>query len=50
MADEGKRKIQHHGEITLPEKFREENDLEPGDYIYYNLHSRDSSKLVIEAL
>jgi len=48
MADQGKRKVQSHGQVTLPKEFREENDIEKGDYISWKRHSRDSSKLIIE--
>jgi len=48
MKDQGKRKVQSKGEITLPQKFREENNIEPGDHIKWNIHSRDRSKLIIE--
>lgn len=48
MPDEGRRKVQSKGEITLPESFRKENDIEPGDHVSYNVHSRDRSKLIIE--
>jgi len=47
MADEGKRRVQSKGEITLPKEFREENDIEPGDYIEWKIHSRNDSKLII---
>jgi bifunctional DNA-binding transcriptional regulator/antitoxin component of YhaV-PrlF toxin-antitoxin module len=49
MAEKGKRRIQSKGEITLPKEFRDENDIFPGDYIAWKRHSRDSSKLIIEA-
>jgi bifunctional DNA-binding transcriptional regulator/antitoxin component of YhaV-PrlF toxin-antitoxin module len=48
MADQGKRKVQSKGEITLPIEFREENDIEKGDYVEWKRHSRDKSKLIIE--
>ncbi|MFB6200152.1 MAG: AbrB/MazE/SpoVT family DNA-binding domain-containing protein [Candidatus Nanohaloarchaea archaeon] len=48
MADQGKRRVQSKGEITLPKEWREENDISPGDYIRWKRHSRDSSKLIIE--
>jgi AbrB family looped-hinge helix DNA binding protein len=50
MAEEGKRRVQSKGEITLPKEFREENDISPGDYITWKRHSRDKSKLIIEAI
>jgi len=49
MPDQGKRKVQSKGEITLPKSFREENEISPGDHIHYNVHSRDRSKIVITA-
>jgi len=48
MAEQGKRKVQSKGEVTLPKEFRDEHDLEPGDYINWKRHSRDKSKLIIE--
>jgi len=48
MATEGKRKVQSKGEVTLPKEFRDEHNLEPGDYIKWKRHSRDKSKLIIE--
>lgn len=48
MADHGKRKVQSKGEITLPKEFREVNNIEPGDYISWKIHSRNSSKIIIE--
>jgi bifunctional DNA-binding transcriptional regulator/antitoxin component of YhaV-PrlF toxin-antitoxin module len=48
MPDEGKRKVQSKGEFTLPESFRNENDISPGDHVKYKVHSRDRSKLIIE--
>jgi bifunctional DNA-binding transcriptional regulator/antitoxin component of YhaV-PrlF toxin-antitoxin module len=49
MAEQGKRRIQQKGEVTLPKEFRDDNDLSPGDYVKWKRHSRDSSKLIIEA-
>ncbi|MFB6182762.1 MAG: AbrB/MazE/SpoVT family DNA-binding domain-containing protein, partial [Candidatus Nanohaloarchaea archaeon] len=40
--------VQSKGEVTLPKEFREENDLEPGDYVRWKRHSRDKTKLIIE--
>ena len=48
MPDKGKRKVQSHGQITLPKDFREENDIEKGDYIKYRRHKRNNSELIIE--
>lgn len=48
MAEKGKRRVQSKGEITLPKEYREENNLQPGDYINWKRHSRDKSKLIIE--
>jgi len=48
MKDEGKRKVQSKGEITLPKKFRDQNNIEPGDYIHWNIHSKNKSKIIIE--
>jgi bifunctional DNA-binding transcriptional regulator/antitoxin component of YhaV-PrlF toxin-antitoxin module len=48
MAEEGIRKVQSKGEITLPIDFREENDIEPGDHVSWKRHSRDKTKLIIE--
>ena len=48
MAEKGKRKVQTHGQIALPKEFREDNDIEKGDYVSWKRHSRDDSKLIIE--
>lgn len=48
MPKEGYRKLQSHGQVTLPKSFRDRHDLEKGDKIYYKEHSRDKSKLIIE--
>jgi len=49
MPGSGKRKVQSKGEITLPQEFREDNDIEENqDYISWKRHSRDKSKLIIE--
>jgi AbrB family looped-hinge helix DNA binding protein len=48
MAEEGRRKVQSKGEITLPKEFREDNGIESGDYVAWKRHSRDSSKIIIE--
>jgi len=48
MADQGKRKVQARGEITLPKCFRKDNDIKPGDHIKWKRHSRDNSKLIIQ--
>jgi len=48
MAENGKRKVQSRGEVTLPQEFREDNDIDPGDYVNWKRHSRDSSKLIIK--
>jgi len=45
---DGKRKVQQKGEITLPQDFREDNDIEEGeDYISHKRHSRNGKKLII---
>lgn len=49
MPDEGKRKMQSKGQVTLPQDFREENGVEKGDHIYYKRHSRDNSKIIISS-
>lgn len=48
MAKDGKRKVQSNGRISMPKEFREENDIEKGDYIKWKRHSRDKTKLIIE--
>jgi len=48
MPDQGKRKLQSRGQITLPQSWRKENNLEKGDHIKYKVHSRNRKKLVIE--
>jgi len=48
MAEEGKRKVQQNGRIAMPKEFREENNIEKGDYVSWKRHSRDKSKLIIE--
>ena len=47
MAEKGHRKIQTHGQTTLPKEFREEHNLGKGDTIYWKRHSRDKKKLII---
>ena len=49
MAEKGIRKVQDKGEVTLPIDFREENNIDPGDHVRWKRHSRDKSKLIIEA-
>lgn len=49
MAEEGKRKVQQNGRIAMPKEFRDDNDIEKGDYVSWKRHSRDKSKLIIEA-
>lgn len=49
MAEQGKRCVQSKGEITLPKEFREDNNIESEEYIFWKRHSRDDSKLIIEA-
>lgn len=49
MPEEGYRKVTDMGRITLPKEFREDNDLNKGDKVNYYRHSRDRSKLIIEA-
>ena len=48
MAKDGKRKVQQNGRISMPKEFREDNDIEKGDYVFWKRHSRDKSKLIIE--
>ena len=48
MKDHGKRKVQARGQITLPQKFREENEIESGDHVSWNIHSKNRSKLINE--
>jgi len=48
MAEEGKRKVQSNGRIAMPKEFRDDNDIEKGDYIKWKRHSRDKTKLIIE--
>jgi len=48
MAEKGYRKVQTKGQITLPKEFRDRHDLEKGDKVYWKMHSRDKSKLIIE--
>ena len=48
MAENGKRKVQSKGEATLSQEFRDNNDIDPGDYLSWKRHSRDSSKLIVE--
>jgi len=48
MADNGKRKVQQNGRIAMPKEFRDDNDIEKGDYVLWKRHSRDKSKLIIE--
>jgi bifunctional DNA-binding transcriptional regulator/antitoxin component of YhaV-PrlF toxin-antitoxin module len=48
MAEEGKRKVQQNGRIAMPKEFREENNIEKGNYIKWKRHSRDKTKLIIE--
>jgi bifunctional DNA-binding transcriptional regulator/antitoxin component of YhaV-PrlF toxin-antitoxin module len=44
----GKRKVQNEkGQITLPKGFREDNDIEKGDYITWKRHTTDNRKLII---
>lgn len=33
----------------MPKEFRDDNDIEKGDYVSWKRHSRDKSKLIIEA-
>jgi len=47
MAEKGYRRLQKHGQMTLPKEFREEHDLDPGDKVYWKRHSRDKSKIII---
>jgi bifunctional DNA-binding transcriptional regulator/antitoxin component of YhaV-PrlF toxin-antitoxin module len=49
MAEEGKRKVQQNGRISMPKEFKDDNDIEKGDYVFWKRHSRDKSKLIIEA-
>lgn len=49
MAEEGKRKVQQNGRIAMPKEFREDNDIEKEDYVSWKRHSRDKTKLIIEA-
>lgn len=49
MDQQGYRKIQKKGEITLPKKYRKQNNLEKGDKIHWKQHSRDKTKLIIKA-
>jgi len=49
MAEKGYRKVQTHGQVSIPKEFREDNDIEPGDKIYWKRHSKDKSKLIISA-
>jgi len=46
--NDGYRKVQSEGRISLSKKYREENDIEKGDTIDWKIHSRDRSKLIIE--
>lgn len=48
MAEEGYRKVQSHGQISLPKEFRDDNDIEKGDKVTWKRHSKDKSKLIIE--
>ena len=47
MAEKGYRKLQTHGQITLPKEFRDRHDLEKGDKVFWKEHSRDKSKLIL---
>jgi len=47
MAKNGYRKLQSHGQVTIPKWFRDRHGLEKGDKIYWKEHSRDKSKLII---
>jgi len=47
MAEQGKRKIGKKGRLHLPKEFREQNQIKPGDYIEWKLHSRDKQKIII---
>lgn len=46
MAENGYRKVQKRGEVTLPKEFREEHGLEKGDKVYWKRHSRDKKKII----
>lgn len=45
--DKGYRNVQRNGQITLPKKFREDNNIETGDKILWKRHSTNNSKLII---
>lgn len=50
MPEEGYRQVTDMGRITLPKDFRDDNNIEEGeDQVNYYRHSRDRSKLIIEA-
>lgn len=49
MAEKGYRKVQQNGRIALPKEFRDDNDIEKGDKVNWKRHSKDGSKLIIEA-
>jgi len=48
MNQDGYRRLQERGEVTLPKNFRQKHDLKQGDKILYKEHSRDSSKIILE--
>jgi len=48
MDQDGYRRLQKRGEVTLPKNFRQEHDLKQGDKILYKEHSRDSSKIILQ--
>jgi len=47
MGKKGYRKVQTHGQISLPKEFRDKHDLEKGDKIFWKEHSRNNLKLII---
>jgi len=48
MDQDGYRRLQTRGEITLPKNFRQKHDLNQGDKILYKEHSRDCSKIILQ--
>jgi len=50
MPDEGTRSVQERGEVTLPQDFREENNIEEGiDNVEYKRHPKNSRKITFTA-
>jgi len=50
MPETGERSVQERGEVTLPEDFREDNDIEEGeDNIDYRRHPKNPGKITFIA-